>query len=99
MVEPTPGVRAIGSTRLIEVKFDRNVSSNVLSGEYTEIASRISGDFFFTDIPAPTASLGSLAVALLTRLLISTFAMSRLDPTLKVHVSTYRPSLDEFDDM
>src|SRR6185295_9391158 len=99
IVEPTPGVRAMGSTRLMDVKLERKVSSKVLSGEYTEMARRMSGDFFFTEIPAATASFGNLAVALLTRLLMSTFAMSRLEPTLNVQVSTYRPSLEDLEDM
>ena len=59
----------------------------------------MSGDFFFTEMPALMASFGSFAVALLTRLLMSTFARSRLAPTLNVQVSTYRPSLEDFEDM
>ena len=37
---------------------------------------------------AETASFGSFACALLTRLLMSTFARSRFAPTLNVQVST-----------
>ncbi len=47
----------------------------------------MSGDVFFTEMPAWIASVGSFGQALLTRLLMSTLARSRFVPTLKVQVS------------
>lgn len=58
----------------------------------------MSGDFFLIEMPDATASGGSFEIALLTRLLMSTFARSRFVPTSNVHCRTYRPSLELFDE-
>ena len=43
----------------------------------------MSGDFFLIEMPAATASGGNFGMALLTRLLMSTFARSRFGPDLE----------------
>ncbi len=70
----------MGSISCNVTKFCRNNASNASPGEYTEMNSVVSLDFFLVSMPCRLTSSGSPGSAAATRFWTRTLAMSRSVP-------------------